>query len=210
MSSYATTPSSAEVAWYEAWLRESSETESEITLPNDCPWHSRAAIRELMRHAVSKQERVGNGPAAVAIPVIHFTATLTEYVYNDTWLRLASKFLRDGGQMRILVWNQDVPESLHRLRCLQNERNLEIRCSGTDALGDKLNHFMVVGDRAFRKEAPHKKFPIDAFSDVEPKISAQICFNDKRDANELVEFFETLWQECDPVDLSGDLNTVAP
>ena len=56
-----------------------------------------------------------------------------------------------------------------------------------------INHFLVVGDRAYRNEALHAKTEI--FTDMGPKLPARVNFNDPSGARQLADAFDDMWNE---------------
>ena len=105
-----------------------------------------------------------------------------------------------GGQIRILAWTDTLEsprkKEVKTLLCLAEaggNNAVVTRVSGTREHGEKLSHFLLVGTKAYRYEAPHKYFSDEDVDDFSPEIPARICFNDPVTATRLSEFFDELW-----------------
>ncbi|MEZ6067172.1 MAG: hypothetical protein R3B90_16060 [Planctomycetaceae bacterium] len=205
-------PSKDEIAAYENWLSLERSNRSNIAIPNELPWHSKAAVLELARYATElQQERhadneVTNDGANVIVRLL--TGSLTACVYDENLCREVERFLHDGGSVRIIVWNKELGSTLHECqsRLLANPK-VEVRLSGTCLFGDKMNHFIVVDNLGYRREAPHPYYPADDFTLTSPEIPAQICFNDEVGAAKMIAFFDGLWSRLPVINIPSGCGT---
>ncbi|TWT89318.1 hypothetical protein Pla100_56350 [Neorhodopirellula pilleata] len=187
-------PSPNAVKLYKRWLSTAREERSETAIPNELPWHSRCAVAELTRFALECQQSQEDSQTEIRL----FTGTITSNVYDIDWTKQVCQFLDAGGAIRILVWNDHISGSVkRRLSPITDHPAGRVIKSGTRRGGEDLNHFYVVGDQAFRKEAPHDYCDGEKFSDVEPEIPAQICFNDPKEAMNLIGIFDQVWEACE-------------
>jgi len=185
---------------YRELLRSLREGNSTQSVTNLRPWHCAAAVSELMAFACDSQKAIkasSNGHATVRI----LTGSCPQHVYGKDAMEPTRQFVLDGGQVRVLVYNDSIDTTQNSLYSLgrQFPQTVQWRLSRTNVDGDKLSHFFVVNAAAFRLEAPHRKLSGENFTDCEPKIPARICFNDPETANQLVKFFDGLWECCAPV-----------
>lgn len=185
-------PTLAAKSLYQSWLQGARERRDSTAIPNELPWHSKMAVSELLLDAIDKQK------AGQQVVVRLLTGTMTPNVYTPEWQQLVSRFLESGGDFRVIVWNDSFPTEGDTFwagdKCaLLENKAFEVRVTHTRQKGESLSHFLTVGDRAFRLEAPHRYFGSDTFSEVSPEIPAQICFNDAETAKPLCEFFDKIW-----------------
>lgn len=159
------------------------------------------AVTELMSDAINLQKRSDDTPVTI---VRILTGTCNDHIYgNDAAVSKFKKFLKIGGEIRVLVWTESIDWDC-QLATLSNENErLQIRESGTVARGDELNHFFVVDTKSYRFEQPHAPVPAGKFEDFSPEIPASICFHDPETAKQLVKFFDDIWAFCqNPVAVS--------
>lgn len=184
--------------------RESLETcrrqRSEAVIPNRWPWQCRLAVRTLSNEALQRQvEAKRSGGEQVTVRIL--TSTLPEYVYGGEVAQCLSEFVRMGGRLRVLVWN-DIPPRRTSSPFLQTLRASkdDYRLSGFRPKAKQLRHLMTVGDDAYRLEAPHDIVSAD-FSDFSPEVAATICFNDTDAGGRIVSYFESIWNALDALDV---------
>ena len=139
-----------------------------------------------------KEQGLAEESSSVRIRIL--TGSLPEKVYDRMWEQMIRQFLSQNGELQIIVWDTILAPGLkNRLEFLNEYSKAEVRYSGTRELGDKLNHFYVVGTRSFRKEAPHEYFKAEDVTDTSPPIPARICFNNSSEAGELIDLFDQVW-----------------
>ena len=174
---------------YREHLQRCRKEKSSEPIPNRFPWHGDLAIRELLTLATDEQE--GGRPLEVRI----LTGSAPDRVYGSDDPGIWHNYINAGGRINILLWGDNPAKCRGVLRSLYNAgQPIELKFSGTNQLAGRINHFIVVGDRAYRLEAPHEPFPDDViFSDCSPEMPARICFNDTVGGAQLVKFFDALW-----------------
>lgn len=190
-------PTPEAIRLYRDWVAAQRKLESDVEIPNEYPWNARIAIDELAKFASSLQQR-SSLPQYVRI----FTGTLSYSVYDDNWQKELLEFMNAGGHTRVLFWNSfnTVQGSLAKLSpAIRSHSKFAVRCSGSREIGERLNHFLVVGDQAFRNEAPHPYFEACTVSDTSPEVPSRICFFNKAEATRLVSFFDKVWEACTPI-----------
>jgi len=166
---------------------------------NRYPWQCQSAIRELTRFAAERQGEWGGSESPTTIRIL--TGTLPNYVFGCTETTKAlAEFVEAGGRIRVIVWAKtlDTKNNLFSRFATTFDRSVEIRVSRTDHLGDRINHFFVVDDYAYRLEEPHTPTQPDKFDDFEPEIPARIAFDDKSIGGTLVNFFDAIWESVTP------------
>ena len=140
---------------YQEWLQSSRESLATTAIPNELPWHSQIAAYELMKHALDMQKEHQREPVTVRI----LTGTLSPMAYTTQWFSLAARFVEAGGIFRVVVWNErisDVVGASLSQHNLSHHKSFEIRLSRTRRMGEQINHFLLVGESAYRHEAAHK------------------------------------------------------
>jgi len=161
------------------------------SVTNRHPWQTRLAILELLD--LAETEAKLHGPQDIRI----LSGAFPGHFYNEQILDRLQAALEYGCRARILVWDQP-PEARNpeaELLLQTYPRTFQISWSGTREDGENLWHFQLIGDTAYRVEAPHAYYPPDArFTDYEPPTVARICFNDPQLAKVLAEFFDELCQ----------------
>lgn len=178
---------------YRQLLRSFREKNSQDAIGNRYPWHCQIAVEELLEYAVSAARK-----SEVEIKLL--TSSCTDFVYGtDEIMNKFATFLSKGGCMRVLVWSDKVDDTGRKLLKLKDDYpgTFQFRLSGTRELGNELQHFLVVGETAYRLEAPHEAIEGCQFNDFHPEIPARICFNDKKGGDQLLAFFDDLWQASD-------------
>ena len=187
-------------AGYRELLQLRRKGKSAEPIPNRYPWHGEMAIRELLEFARSAQQQ--GHPADIRI----LTGSAPDRVYGCEDRSVWDQFAKAGGRIRIIVWGDNPGKCGGVLRALyETNESVEFRLSGTNELAGQLMHFVVVGNSAYRLEAPHTPFPDDTiFQDFSPEIPARICFNDPIGGEAMVRCFDSMWG------LSRPLNRVVP
>lgn len=173
-------------------------------LPNRYPWHCRMAVSALARAALEKQLEVANASKdrvdfekRVSIYLVSDTAS--NNMYGDS-IDTFQKFVAAGGAMRVLVMNPATPVDTNYLFSLSRKHPSQVQFRVATANDHEMNHFMLVGDQAYRYEAKHGEFSEDELSeggDYSPEVPASICFNDPVGAGYLQATFDLAWKKAD-------------
>ncbi len=184
---------------YKQILQFARAKQSSEPVSNLYPWHCELAVTELMRHANSLQERQSTGSSST---VRILTGTCPEHVYGNGAYEEFRTFLEKGGILKVLAWSATPSKRTSKLAmlCDQFKSNAELRVSKTVEKANEIPHFLLVGEAAYRFEAPHEFVPAESFSDFYPEVPARICFNDPSSGSELKRFFDDIWGKCHPVE----------
>jgi hypothetical protein len=172
---------------------------------NRFPWQAQEAIQALSDFANQLQSQWGATETPVVIRIL--TGALPNHVFGRaSTIAALTKFLRAGGEIRVIVWAESIDTSTNLFCQLAKSfpRQVSIRLSRTDDLGNRLNHFFIVCDCAYRAcayrlEEPHPKALAESFDDFEPAIPAKITFDEKDVAKNRAEFFDSLWGSVTPL-----------
>jgi hypothetical protein len=154
-------------------------------IANRFPWQSRMAIEKLLDFALQHKLRVsilsGGGP---------------EGFYDESLAKKLRECKSAGCQpIRILIWQKDTADISPALMGLSEAGAIDLRISGTDEFADRIPHFVLVGDQAFRQEAAHRRFAKETvFTETDPQIPARIDFHDKETGERLQKTFDRLWE----------------
>jgi hypothetical protein len=176
--------SSEDKATFRAILEGAAAAPDLGVIANRYPWHSKMAIEKLLDFAKLHK-----------LPIRIISGGGPEGFYDES---IAKQF-RDCKQagckpIQILVWQKDTNEISPALLSLANANVIDLRISGTDDYADKITHFLLVGDKAFRQEAAHPRFgKHTVFSDNEPQLPARIDFSDPEAGKSLLSTFSQLW-----------------
>jgi hypothetical protein len=172
---------------YRRRLRNARENGKSEPLPNLRPWQCKMAVEELVMLAKTLQADARKTGTSVCIRIL--TGVCPGHVYGNADFRT---FLSDGGEIKILVWNENSSVS-NPLKILSDiyPKQVHFVYARQPIQSAPINHFLVVGKNAYRLEAIHEKSTI--FTDMEPTIPARINFNDPEGAARLVDGFDSLW-----------------
>lgn len=152
------------------------------------PWQTRLVAEELLDFAHEKN-----------LQVRILTGTACEHVYTGPVVDRLTNLLERGIQVRVLIWNDEEHGHAPWLEALEREyESLEVKLTGTRAMGEEISHFMVVGDQAYRLEMAHPYYDRHEFEETCPEIKATTCFCDGSIAKQLETTFDILWQEDAP------------
>ena len=176
---------------YERLLADARVSKSGQLIGNRYPWHCKIAVAELVNEAIDRQKNLDESHAPTQIQVL--TGTFSDHVYGGKVAKQLASFLNLGGQVKLFLWSEKIPES-SSIKKLQQAGKFDVLCSGTTELADELSHFFLVDKDAYRLERPHGEFTSSQFSDFEPEIPATICFNGSKIGGELDRFFHDVWQ----------------
>lgn len=180
---------------YQLVLRRFRERRNPNPIPNRFPWQSRIAMEELTQLAIENLKSSGTETIRI------LTSRFPWEVYGQVPLRSSlEEFLKLGGQVRVLIWTESLDRNEILLEALQScaiENGLRYLVSGTEEGGEELHHMFVVGESAYRFEAPHVSFKNVEFSELSPEVPARISFNDAETASHLIGYFEKLWEELE-------------
>ncbi len=184
---------------YKKLLETFCNKKSRDPIPNRCPWQARLAILTLLESAYEKQKAKAVADDDVTVRIL--TSTLPEYIYGGEAADLVEKFRDRGGRLKLVVWNTDCPDifSSKQMKSLYGDPS-SYRLSGTKELSGDINHILLVDDDAYRLEAPHQSHEGTEFTETEPQIPARICFRDKEQGEELVKFFDQVWNFSRPTE----------
>ena len=96
--------------------------------------------------------------------------------------------------IQILVWQKTQEGISKQLLKLAEDGVIDVKVSGTDEYADRVPHFLLVGDDAFRQEAAHAPFTKQTrVTDTEPQVPARIDFCDPETGRSLAQIFNQLW-----------------
>lgn len=195
--------SANELAKYREILSEASISRSPEPIPNLYPWHAAAAIEKLADFALGlTREQDREPPAFVRI----LTGSCHNFFYGREVTKKLLTFAIEGGQIRVLIWNNHFNEEqcdlLKFTKLLDLDESVQFRFSNIPGIPG-LSHFMVVDEIAYRWEAEHHCEREDgSFSDFDPTVPARICFNDQQRAKSLVNIFDVAWNLFKPLNAS--------
>jgi hypothetical protein len=152
------------------------------------------AVDQLMKLA---NERQADGAKQT---VRLLTGSCPDFVYGRDAFKEFSKFVDDGGRLKILAWTKSLDAVRPKLTSLADDHpdQVEVRVSNRDDLNDQIPHFLLVEDGAYRYEVPHAAVDASTCSDFEPEVPAKISFNDEDNGRGLREFFDELWGAMEP------------
>lgn len=186
---------------YHQLLKSARNSNSSRPVPTLYPWHCKLAFIELLDLAIKKQQKnkaiqTQNKARTVnPVEIRLFTGTLTEHIYDVELQHQLYNFIKLGGKLLVIVWNESNSIILANSFAQQflNDENVQIRFSQTTEGQNELNHFFLVDDFAFRLEDIHPYYPRDVFTDFHPMISAKVNFNDKKQGLVLKRLFDSVW-----------------
>jgi hypothetical protein len=169
---------------FKAILEGAAANPSIGVIANRYPWQTRMAMCKLLD--VAKQK---------LLPVRLLTGSCPESFYDEALASQMRECKKAGSPfIRVLVWQENAEGISPSLSSLAADGTIELRVSGTNMLADKIAHFLLVGDQAFRQEAAHPPFACDlVFTDTAPTVPARIDFDDKETAKTLSEMFDSIW-----------------
>ena len=155
-------------------------------IANRFPWQTRMAMVKLL--SLAKQDK---------LPIRLLTGSCPESFYDDTVIAQIRDCTQAGCPfVRVLVWQENSKGISPSLAALAEANEIELRVSGTNKFADKIPHFLLVGDRAFRQEAAHPPFNRNVvFTETEPSVPARIDFDDQATAKTLAEMFDAVWSK---------------
>lgn len=180
--------SEATIKSYKETVQRARKQKSSMAIANRYPWHGQIAMRELLKLATSScAARAADDPCTVRLLTGSFPVAVYGRLLSDF-----EEFVSAGGRLKVFAWH----EQLH-LGSFASLDQVESRHSGTSESGDKLNHFMLIDDFAYRYEAPHGPFQSSEFNELSPPVPARICFNDPTGGAQLLNFFNDLWNATD-------------
>jgi hypothetical protein len=175
---------------YKKRLRDAADCNSPAVLGNRYPWQIQIAVRALL-------EKAANERAEVKI----LSGCIAGEFHEKGTADLLRECLKQGCEVRVAVWSdvsEAVDDSILRLEA-DFPGQFELRWSEeAGVLAERLPHSIIVGDHAYRQEAPHASTLDADWSDFSPEIPARICFNDRDGARPQIELFETVWKYCHP------------
>ncbi len=197
-------PSEQAKADYRHLLESYRDSKSKDPIANRFPWQAKLALRALAQLAQERQEAKQQGDEPEEVLIV--SSALPELFFGGETGEALQDFHKAGGRIKVLVWND--AESVRPIRdpfwqSLAKDSD-SFRVSGTSKLGDELNHFFVVGRDAFRLEAPHPDHGDTEITDFAPEVPARICFNDPGRGENIVRYFQTLWDFSSPESCPAD------
>lgn len=153
------------------------------TLMNRFPWQSRLATERLLQYARSTQK-----------PIRILSGSAPEGFYDQAMVKELEACKAAGCTIQILIWQKDATGISDGLMNLFETDTIDLLVSGTDEAYEKVPHFLLVGDSAFRQEAPHKRFESGIlFSENSPEVPARIDFDDPVTGKKLRDLFDGVW-----------------
>ena len=168
-------------------------------IPSRDPWQAHIEVNILIKHALTEQYRIQSiyrlldDVATVTVRIL--TSTLPEYIYGGETADLVKRFRDKGGNLQVVVWNTESPDSLcfEPMKSIYGDSTV-CRLSKTKELETEINHFLLVGDNAYRLEAPHIPYKNNKQTETLPQIACRTNFRDKVGGKELIEMFEQMWK----------------
>jgi len=179
---------------YDEILRVERHALSHHQIANRKPWQARKATVALLNYAADE-----------GLEVRYLVGTGGANFFGNDVIKAFGRCAEARCRMRMLVWNDDPRSIAPAFADLHARGKLGIRISGTRRRGGDLAHFLLVGDAAYRLEAPHDYFPAETvFTEDKPEISAIIAFSDRKETAFWARTFESLWRVLPDV-ASADL-----
>ncbi|MCE9545757.1 MAG: hypothetical protein K8T25_09605 [Planctomycetia bacterium] len=200
---------------YQEALRALRTSTSCVPIPNRRPYQVELAIGELIQLAINLQAAKSRDPSrSPPVELKILTGNCANRFYGCTAnLPLFEEFLRLGGRVRVLVWNEWFnPEDRRLLSLLRklDSAKAQIRFSYEKKFdGDDVLHFLLIDNVAYRYETTRHDDNIIEGEDMEPEIPAIICFNDPTGAEVLSQNFEILWLHAETRDTDFAASPVA-
>ncbi len=174
---------------YQDILRQACENRTTDKIANRYPWQTRCCHRELL--GLAERDRLN---------VRFCCGTGSEKFFNDEMITLLQRCADAKCKIEMVIWNSDTSQIAPGLLDLARKGAVTLVYSGTREMGEEIPHFLLVGDNAYRVEAPHPYFgPDQLFTDVSPEIPAKICFNDRQQIPELNRLFKDMMSHSKPV-----------
>ncbi len=155
-------------------------------IANRFPWQTKMAMSKLLN--LAKRDK---------LPVRLLTGSCPESFYDESLISQIRDCKQAGcSSIRVLVWQESAKGISPSLAALADTGEIELRVSGTNKFADKIPHFLLVGDRAFRQEAAHPPFNRNVvFTETEPSVPARIDFDDQATATTLAQMFDAVWSK---------------
>lgn len=169
---------------FRAILEGCASTPSIGVIANRFPWQSKMALQKLLD--VAEREKA---------PIRMLSGGGLENFYDEQIAERLGKCKAAGCPfIRVLVWQKEASGVSSALLKLGESDAIELRISGTDEFAERIPHFLLVGEHAFRQEATHARFTSSTkLSDVEPEIPARIDFDDTESGSSLARSFDKIW-----------------
>ena len=168
---------------FRAFLDGAAAQPEKWVVSNRYPWQSKMAFEKLL--CVAKETKAD---------IRLLSGGGSESFYDDCFSKQLHACKDAGCKIQILIWQKSPDFVSKELAKLANTGTIQLRVSGTDDYADKIPHFLLVGDSAFRQEALHKPFDRDIkFSETEPQVPARIDFKDPVTGKTLLDMFSQLW-----------------
>lgn len=170
---------------YRQKMEMAAREDSSQLLGNRFPWQTRIAVEQLLKKAAETNQ-----------DVCLLSGSAPEGFFNEQIIGLLNKCLASGCRIKIVAWSETEDVIAPALKTWAREnrlKNVELRFSGTKKLEDRIPHFLLVGDKAYRQESPHASFQDVSFTESTPQIPARICFNDPETGASLKSLFEDAW-----------------
>ena len=177
---------SEDEAKYIKILRNACEEQTEDVIANRLQWQTRRAHDQLLWLA-----------ARGRLDIRILCGTGSTQFFDGNMARCLCMCASAGCEITIIIWNDNTDQIAPGLMEMAADGRVVLLLSGTRELGNKIHHFVLVGDRAYRVEAPHEYIPLDTeFTDTSPKLSAKICFNDPRSVKKHQRTMDLVRQIC--------------
>lgn len=178
---------------YRRRLEEAASTGSAEQIGNKYPWQVRQAEEVLLDLAASK-----------ALPVRILCGGIPKEFYDSSMVLRLRKCLDAGCNVKVAVWHEDPAVISPEVLALATEaKEFSLRLSKYFKQVGPIEHFMLIGEQAYRKEALHEDLAEAKFDDVQPEVPARICFNDRDEATGLGQIFDLVWDTCAPLRANG-------
>lgn len=176
--------SSEDPGTFRAILEGAAGNPSLGVVANRFPWQSKMAFEKLLTIAKKKKANIRM-----------LTGGGAEGFYDEQFGQRFRDCKKAGcASIRVLVWQKTEKGISPSLMALAQDGVIDLRISGTDEYADRVPHFLLVGEDAFRQEAAHSRFTSQTvFTETDPQIPARIDFGDAETGKTLASNFDEIW-----------------
>jgi len=175
---------SADRLEFQTFLEGAAANPDLCVIANRFPWQARMASEKLL--TVAKEKKA---------PIRILTGAGRDCFYTPEYTAKLAECKKAGSPyIKILVWQPTANGISPSLLKLTTDGTVDLRITGTLKFSDKIPHFLLVDNYAFRQEASHTPFTKDTvFTDMEPQVPARIDFKDVETGKSLAALFDSLW-----------------
>lgn len=176
---------------YSAAIKAAAQNGSHSVLDNLRPWHAATVIRQIASFASKKQLQTKK---SLRVDIV--TGSCDDYFYGGPTADSLATFVSRNGTLNVLIFsprhNKESCELYQRL-LIDGALPPRVRFDVVEAqTPEGIPHFMVACGEACRLESEECNGTSGSFTDLEPIVSAKVCFNSPSVANKLHALYDTL------------------